>query len=58
MEDKTMRKMIVGFVFGSIFGIAVSVGALIGSGHLNLNTKNVAYSYTVMTTQFDGISFQ
>lgn len=53
-----MKKMIVGFVFGSIFGIAVSVGALIGSGHLNLNTKNVAYSYTVMTTQFDGISFQ
>lgn len=49
-----MRKMIVGFVFG----IAISVGALIGSGHLNLNTKNVAYSYTVMTTQIDGISFQ
>lgn len=46
----------VGFVAGTVFGLALSIGVLFGTGHLNANTKNV--SYVVTTTQFDGFSFR
>ena len=46
----------IGFVIGVICGIVFSVGALIGSGHLSTNLKQV--NYVVETTQFDGFSFR
>ena len=46
----------IGFVIGVICGIVFSVGALIGSGHLSTNLKQV--NYVIETTQFDGFSFR
>ena len=44
------------FVIGVICGIVFSVGALVGSGHMNANLKQM--NYVVETTQFDGFSFR
>lgn len=50
-----MRTLFI-FAIGVICGIVFSVGALIGSGHLSTNLKQV--NYVVETTQFDGFSFR
>lgn len=46
----------IGFVLGTVFGVSLAIGVLFGSGHLNMNTKEV--SYVMTTTQFDGFSFR
>lgn len=49
-----------GFVFGTIFGIALSVGVLFETGHLQMNTETVQHevNYTFETTEFNGFSFK
>lgn len=46
----------IAFVTGTVFGLALAIGVLFGTGHLNMNTKEV--SYVMTTTQFDGFSFR
>lgn len=59
--EKTVKRMkrtstFKGFLIGTIFGAALIIGALYGSGHVKNNFKQT--SYTFEATTLDNISFQ
>lgn len=51
-------KNVMIYVFGVICGILFSIGTLFNTGHMNANFEQVAHTFTIETTQFNGFEFQ